>query len=212
MAVLAIKTEPKCKLCKSAVRPQIDALLEKRSRREEDAGGNRINEEYVLTTLAEWGVENPTAENIKNHWKKHCEVVDGSLIEDADRVKAEQADARIKVVDRVLGADWREVTPSPEQILELERALFPFDVEVRILSGQPLGITFDTVHRGIDSSTRRRQEENTGKLIGALGQGIAAALGQKSEQPAIEAPVDSEAVEDAEVVAPIAEERSGDGE
>lgn len=204
MPVLPIKTEPKCKLCKSADRAEIDALLEKRSRREQDPGGNQINEAYVLERLAEWGIPNPTAENLKNHWKKHCQV-----ISEGDALRGEEADAKrdaaaIAVFERVLGPEWETVTPTPEQILELQRALFPFQIRRDLEAGRPLGITWDQVRSGIDSSTRRRQEENTGKLIGALAGGIAQALGSKPEQPAIEGAV----VEDAEVVASIAEERA----
>ena len=127
MAVLKIASVGRCKLCKHPKRDEIDAWLEKRSNGEV-VDGNRVNLEYALARLAELGVENPTEDNVKNHWKKHCEkVADDALAEQAQReaeVEAELKNEALAVMERILGKDWREkgLTPTPEQIGELHRA------------------------------------------------------------------------------------------
>src|SRR5207249_3912966 len=75
----------KCKLCRHDRREQIDQLLLARSLREKDpATGAAINLQYVLDALSGLGVENPTEENIKTHFRKHVEVVDAAAADEMD--------------------------------------------------------------------------------------------------------------------------------
>lgn len=205
MAVLAIQSVKACKLCSHAERLAIDALLEKRSRRETDSDGNNINLEYVLRTLGEWGVRNPTEENVKNHWKKHCEMIDEAEAATNAAEASVLTEAQLKVARRVLGDAVLagDETATPEQLLELQRALFPLEVVDRIRAGRPLGITWDQLDRGINTQTRRAQEEKADELVrmlaAASGTAIAA-QGRAIEALASGSPVEGEAIEDAEVV------------
>jgi len=177
MPVITVKTVSRCKLCSSPHRAEIDAELEIRSNLngKPDENGVVHNIEYVLKKFEQdFGVENPSARNVQNHWgnaSRHSypasreEAIAASL--EDDKLTTEQLD----IVKRIL-PDWPAQTPTPEQILELQRALFPFAVIQNIKSGKPLGITWDQVDRGINTATRRNSEEQAASLIGSLAGAI----------------------------------------
>ena len=197
MPVIVVKTAPRCKLCQHEKRSDIDAELELRSNLagKPDEAGVTHNIEYVLAKFRDWGVQNPTMDNVKNHWgneKKHSYAA--SVEEAAVRSMQEDelTEQQLQIVKRLL-PEW------PEQILELQRALFPFTVIQNIKAGKPLGITWDQVDRGINTATRRNSEEQAASLIGSLagaieesartaGKAVDAALG-KGEDDVIEAEI-----------------------
>jgi len=201
--VIVVKTSPKCKLCQHPERQAIDAELELRSNLMGKADENGVvhNIEYVLGRFREIGVENPTADNIKNHWGNERKHSYPATVEEAAQQAIEEgelSEQQLEVVKRIL-PDWPDVTPTPEQILELQRALFPYTVIQNIKNGKPLGITWDQVDRGINTATRRNSEEQAASLIGSLagaieesartaGKAVDAVLG-KDELPIIEAEV-----------------------
>jgi len=198
MPVITVKTVSRCKLCSSPHRAEIDRELEIRSNLngKPDENGVVHNIEYVLKKFQEdYGVENPSARNVQNHWgnsSRHSypaskeEAIASQL--EGDKLTNDQ----LAIVKRIL-PDWPEQTPSPEQILELQRALFPFAVIQNIKSGKPLGITWDQVDRGINTATRRNSEEQAASLIGSLagaieesartaGKAVDAALGKPGDE------------------------------
>ena len=178
MAVLAIKTEPKCKLCKHPNRPDIDALLERRSKGDSDAHGNRINEQYVLKQLHEWGVENPTKQNLTNHFAKHCE-----LVTDEEAVEREQELSELQA--EMLEA-LEESDGTIDGDLEAIRKVGMRAIRRKILEGRDPGITNDHVLKAVAEQTKRSSNEAARTLLGTLTAGLAGALAKPKEPKQIE--------------------------
>jgi hypothetical protein len=179
VAVVVARTGPRCKLCRHPRRADIDAELELRSRLngQPDEKGVVHNLEYVLALFESWGVENPTADNIKNHWgneSKHSYPVTDDDAAAIEAAAGELSEEQLAVVERVLGEDViaGRATATPEQLLELQRALFPFELIQKIKEGKPLGITWDQLDRGLNTVTRRRSEDQAASLIGSLAGAI----------------------------------------
>lgn len=169
MAVLHVKVEPRCKLCRHSRKEDINALLEQRSLRRADEDGNRVNLKYVLARFAEWGVENPTAENVKVHVQKHIEFV-----EDSVQVQALAAgQAKAKALARN-AASHVDVDENLRWIVSVGRA----EIEERISQGQRSGITTDHILKATSELTRRAHNEAQHELLGALVGGIGHALSE----------------------------------
>jgi hypothetical protein len=185
--VQAIKSEARCKLCKNAHRAEIDQLLLRRSLREKNESGEPINLAYVLDALArDYSVENPTEENVKVHWRKHCATVseqDAEVQEAQFRERYEaysRGEFEFEDVDEGLRFLW---------------SCYVRDQKAKAARGEPLGLTHDHAVKLADSMTKRKSAEATQELLGALGGAIAASA-QKAMGGG--APALPEAAEDAE--------------
>lgn len=190
MAVLATKTEPKCKLCSHPNRPEIDVLLEKRSKGETDDKGRRFNGEYVLEILATWGVKNPTLENIKTHFGKHCEVVSATTAEEAEKALSDLNQGMLAVLDESDGSVDSDL-----------RAIFKLglmQIRGRVLRGESPGVTVDHSMKAAAELTKRQHNEAGRELLGALVGGIASAIAKPKEPKQIGRAevIDAEAVEE----------------
>lgn len=164
MAVLAIKHEPKCKLCQHPQRSQIDTLLELRSALQNDAEGNRVNSDYVIEKLVGMGVINPTLDNLKNHWRRHCEVTTEEAV-----VKG-QVMAAQRMLDILSGAYTVDLNAELDKLWAIGIA----EIEGRIAAGEKSGITPDILMRIAQEKTRRSHNESQDELLKALAGGIAA--------------------------------------
>lgn len=169
MPVLAIKSEQRCKLCRSDHRSEIDDLLEKRSLRKKNESGETINLPYVLRALAvDYAIDNPTAENVKVHWQKHCEQV-------SDAKKDQQEQERADILAKIESGEIEL-----EDIDEAARKLFTLgyhEILERAKRGEKTGITVDHVIKFGDLLTKRRHNEKTEQLFDALGGAISQAMG-----------------------------------
>lgn len=204
MAVVPIQSMPRCKLCQSPHRPVMDALLEMRSTAQEDKDGKRVNFEYVAERYASLHPgQKLTKENCTLHFKNHCEVRPDEETVDTGGVLAETHAARLEIFERVLGPDWRSVSPTADQILELQRALYVLELERRAASGENLGLTHDHALKGIDSSTKRKTSEAQSALLQGIGAGIArwAVEGapERKELPEGDGVIEGEIIEEAEL-------------
>lgn len=169
MAVIALKTEARCKLCQHPQRSDIDALLEKRSARAKDDNGVLVNGDYVLTQLKAWGVENPTRENITTHWRKHCQRVAGAAGEVMDAEQAKALDELLAILDSDKYPDTTE--GKLQRLFDLGMA----EVELRIRRGDRSGITLDQLRWVSAELGRRKGAEAQQDLLAALGAGLAQA-------------------------------------
>lgn len=181
MAILATETARSCKLCRHARRPEIDALIEQRSNR-------TIKPDDFFAALTEMGVENPTVDNVKNHLKKHCRIVDENVAEREAEVESALKDLALTMFTEILGGDWREHDVSPEVLIELQRRLYVHELELRIAAGLPTGITHDHVLKGIAEQTKRKQEDAVNELLRGVGRGVETALSSMAARPALPAP------------------------
>lgn len=171
--VVAIKRELRCKICRDQRRAEIDALLLRRSQSEKDADGNRINLEYVKAKMAEWGIPNPTDENVKTHWRKHCEIV-------GDGTTEAQETAATAVVDAFRGGDTSGVLVNPDEALDLIITQGMAEMDARVRVDGKAGITVDHVMKAIEVKTRRKQDDGINKVLRELGAGIGNAVLRKA--------------------------------
>lgn len=197
MAVRQTTTAPRCKICQHERRSDIEALLEMRSRGESDHEGNRVNEKYVLAALERMGVVNPTKENITVHFKKHCEVVDEETAALEEGVAAKVAAEKLRLFEELLPG-WPERQPTPDQEIELLRALYIFELRERVAAGLPANITHDQYRAILGESTKRRANEAQQSILGQLGEALGRALSGGDERPAIQQSVEAEYVEEDE--------------
>lgn len=186
MAVLPVKTAPRCKLCQSARRVDMDALLEMRSKGESDESGARVNFEYVAARYGDWHEgEKLTRENVTGHWKNHCELVEADVVDSLQAAERRLGNAALEAIERILGPDRHEKTPSVDEMLELRRALYALELEAKALAGAPIGLTHDHASKDFDSSTKRKRNEEMAGALELLGAGIGRALlggGQKQKE------------------------------
>ena len=177
MAVLPVKTEGRCKLCQSPRRADMDALLEMRSLGLEDDAGARVNLDYVIERYAEWhdGAK-LTKDNCTGHFKRHCQLVEPDVVDSLEAAERHLDNAALAIIERVLGPDRHEKTPTVDEMLELQRALYLVELEAKALAGAPLGLTHDHAFKAADTSTKRKQEEATSIVLRQLGAGIGQAL------------------------------------
>lgn len=191
MAVLALKTEPRCKICRSAHREEIDALLERRSKLESDADGKRINLQYVLARLTELGVPNPNEENIKSHWgrQKHSFIISEAEEKEQatalDDLKSEML-ATLDASDGTVDGDLRAIFK-----LGMHR------IRGRIMRGEDPGVSVEHALKASAELTKRRDNEVKQELLGALTAGIVKSIAPASPPKQIEGAevIEGEAVE-----------------
>jgi hypothetical protein len=185
MAVRQIRSEQRCKICASPDRAEIDSLLELRSTLGKLEDGTRVNGDYVLKRMGELGIRNPTIDNIKLHWKNHCEVVDDAL--------AEQLEG---AAGRALEALDSGGTVDADAALDRIVAVGMAELEEKIRNGQKTGIGVDHIMKAIDSKTRRGHSEAQSELLRSLGGGISdvfkKALGKPTTAELEEATVEAE--------------------
>jgi hypothetical protein len=189
MAVLALVTERRCKICTFPHRDQIDQLLELRSKREQDADGRNVNLDYVLEKAAELGLPNPTAENVKTHWRRHCKSV--------DEVTKEAVNEAVSAAFRELASEFADEGPLdadnfPDRMLRI----FEIEMQRKLGEGEGLPITLDQAAKLIDVKTRRRHNDSVNLLLSGMAAGLTKALDLGPKPLEIEA----EIVEEGEVV------------
>lgn len=204
MAVFASKTEPKCKLCRSDKRPEIDTILELRSdlTRGPDTADGKKGEllwtaAKVLAQLAEWGIVNPTEENIKTHWKKHCSRVRSDVLE------AAQNATLVKIEELRNGGQHADVDDN----LRLVGTLWREQIMARIARGEEVQISHQDMLKAAAELTRRAHSETQHELltefVGGMGRAMEAIAGGHPAVKQIEGAevIEGELVEDAELVA-----------
>lgn len=134
MPVRAARTEPKCKICQSDSRPEIDLILELRATKGKLPNGKMATLTPVCQYLrSEFGIENPTKENIDTHWKKHCEVV-----ETVDEV---EADARLisEAIAYEIGPDWETRILRPDDVESIVYSYLSKKLLTSMIAGASLG-------------------------------------------------------------------------
>lgn len=194
MVVREIRHAPRCKFCRCPNLAQVNETLLQVSQR-------KLSRDDAIRTLEDLGVEAPAAgDGWKNHWSSkghYFHQSPGEAAKDAAREEKEQtvaqllADEALNVIARILGPNWREegVSPTPEQILEIQRVLYVHELELKLAAGLPPGISHDHVQKAISEGTKRRSSEAVAglndALAGAVGAVTAKALGQGEEQAAL---------------------------
>lgn len=172
MTVVAVpvSTHPRCKICKSPNRKQIDNL-----RAAQLNGG--MNLEEFLSAASELVGEEVNIDNRKSHFgtmdkPKHTRLAEKGMTEqeqvrDAE-LNQERDDLAERTFTRVLGEEWRERTPTNEEYLELVRALSVHDLFIAVKSGEKVGITVDQGLKSVGEATKRKHDTTRDELLLAL--------------------------------------------
>ena len=109
-------------------------------------------------------------------------------LDDGQASEREQADAKDResideLFTRVLGENWEASVPSPEAVLELQRALWARETYKDALEGRPIKVSQDTVIRSIDATTRRKANEETSILLRGIGSAVGGFVAGVLEPP-----------------------------
>jgi len=134
MPVKAARMEPRCKICSHDRRPEIDLILELRSVHGKLPNGKVATLTPVLQILgSEFGIENPTKENIDTHWKKHCEVVE--TLDEAT------SDMRLiaEAIASEIGDDWETRILRPDDVEAIVYSHISKKLLRSMIDGAPLG-------------------------------------------------------------------------
>ena len=196
LAVRQIKTEFRCKLCKSPHRGEIDELLLQRSNRVQLPDGTRVTGDYVKAKLVELGVENPTHENLTSHWKNHCQVVDA----------AEEAEitAQVESLLATITLDELKSMSTADRLDLLEQQGY-LELQARLRKTGKTGLTTDQLLRIAELKQRQKSNEDQRRFLGALGVGIGLAMEKAFQAPQLPAPahpvLEAEVIESDEGVA-----------
>jgi hypothetical protein len=187
--VLAIRTEVKCKFCAHPARDQIDLVLERRAQGEPAPDGEPFTLRKLYPILEKLGVENPTKENVHNHWTKHCRRITQAEYDQATvdtGLEAAETDERVRaLVSEILGEEYFDNPKpiTPDQSLELIRALGTYELVERARKGQNIGVTVDQLLKSIDGATRRKSSDAANELLRGLGQAIGASASRALAPP-----------------------------
>lgn len=169
MAVQVLKTEPKCKLCVHPRRAEIDELLELRSNLTRDPVSKQLiwTASAVIQQLAEWEVVNPTEENLKVHWKKHCAKVSAESVVGA-------TNAGLELYEKLKSGEAQHA--DPDENLRLINSLWRAQMEEAMARGEVPKVPHDVMLKAIAEQTRRSSSETQHELltmfVGSIGQGI----------------------------------------
>jgi hypothetical protein len=173
--VTALKHEPMCKLCRHPRRTEIDQLIELRANRTRDPETGKLayTMPVVIEKLAEWGVDNPNEDNVKNHWRKHCEMIkDGAAAAHGVAVVA-NTDDMLAILDKSDGT----VDGYLRSVIELNAGA----IRAKILRGEAPGVTVDHALKAVAELTKRSHNEAQHNLMEALAGGIAHAIDGKKD-------------------------------
>lgn len=194
MSVVIWRSAPRCKICSSSYRNQIDALLEQAATGKTDPAGVKITRNSVLVQMGEWGIPNPTLDNITSHWgsnpnKRHSYYDKPKSVE--EMADAEKADFELTTqeVDRLLADVFGDETDvasalanaTMDDTLELVRRLGALDMVRRAREGKSTGVTVDQMLKAVAEATKRRSNEVANTLLGNLAAGMAAAFKSSGE-------------------------------
>ena len=176
MAVLQIASNQRCKLCKSPRRLEMDALLEMRSNGESDKAGNRVNFEYVAAQYAAWHADAAkpadrklTEENVKGHWKNHCEKVTPEEAGALAEAEAKTNEAKAAIFDRVLGEGWQDRPKSPDEYLEVLREIACHPLGDHHADDDRLAPVLVRRHRAARTAPRRGRPPTRGYATAGTG-------------------------------------------
>ena len=182
MGVLPSKTVASCKLCKHPRRSEIDELLLLRSQKARDPVTKKLTHtaDILRERLAsEFGVENPTLENLAMHWKKHCEVVSDAEVADVTAALDEHNAELLAIIDASDGT----VDANLRVIHKLSMAR----IRGRVLRGEDPGVSVDQGLKAVGELTKRQDNEAKNELLTALTGGIVDSIAAGRQPKQIEA-------------------------
>lgn len=176
---VAIKTEPRCKICKSPWRGEIEDLLALQQQRGSLDDGTRVTLEYIQSVAEErWGMRLNDM-NVRSHLKAHFatgDVAAGVVQQDARGQL--QAKSQAGEIARVSVDDYLE------GIVDIAAAKARLD---------PNSVTIDHGLKAAAELTKRKADDARERLMTQVIAGRSKALGLERENAVV---VDAEVVEE----------------
>lgn len=174
----AIKTEPRCKICKSPWRGEIEDLLAIYSERGSLDDGTRVTGDWLKSVAPErWGMR-LNDPNIQSHLQRHFQV-------GQKENSALQQDARMALQEQSQAGELARVTVDDylEGIVDIAAAKARLD---------PNSVTIDHGLKAAAELTKRKADDARERLMEKVIAGRSAALGLERENAEV---VEAEVVE-----------------
>lgn len=159
-----LKTEPRCKICTSPYRGEIEDLLAIQSRRGALDDGTRVTQEYIFSLAQDrWGFQ-LNAANLSSHGTKHFIPGDPQVL------AVTQEDAKLDLVERMRRGEIEKVPV--DDALELI-----VGIGVAKIKADPNSVTVDHVLKASGELTKRRQDDALERQMVMAGAGLARFFG-----------------------------------
>lgn len=186
-----VRTEPRCKICQSPHRAEIEDILYLRSSGQLMESGIRPTTEWITQNAeALWGFK-LNSNNLGTHFKGHFRP--GT----PDAQALAQRDTRTAVGQQIADTGIERV--SPEQFLESV-----IGIGMMTVRNDPTRVTVDHALKAVAELTKRKHDETTAKLMlalaGATGDAIGATAAAIERIPTPDGASPSDEVVEAEVV------------
>ncbi len=174
--VVETKHETRCAVCASGRASDVNGWLGKLA----DGEASWADVEKAAEVLLGKPV---SLSALKRHRAKHCQVLDDGQASEREQADAKDRESIDELFTRVLGENWEASVPSPEAVLELQRALWARETYKDALEGRPIKVSQDTVIRSIDATTRRKANEETSILLRGIGSAVGGFVAGVLEPP-----------------------------
>ena len=161
--ITSLKSEPKCKICKSSKGVEVDELLLLRSTKQKLEDGTRVSGDYVVARMAEWGIENPNVQNVASHLKNHCEI--------RPLGEAREEEARWAEAAKLIAAEGQELSHA-ELLLECKRRTVLLELE----EGKFPRVSDDVAVKLFAEVNRSKESNQSSVLLEAIGKAAQQAL------------------------------------
>ena len=179
---VAIKTEPRCKICKSPWRGEIEDLLAIQQQRGSLDDGTRVTLEYIRSIAEErWGMR-LNDPNLQSHLSRHFATGDVAT-------GVVQQDARMMLQEKSQSGEIEKVAVDDllEEIVSIGAAKARLD---------PNSVTLDHALKAAAELTKRKADDSRQRLMEQVIAGRSRALGLEREN-AIVVEVVAEEIADA---------------
>ena len=157
MPVIAIRSEYRCKICRSPNRYEIDELLGERNKLSGAARKPSWHWSQFKDRLVELGIQNPTPQNVTTHWQGHCRELDEATDQEIAMASGDAA--------RELAAQMQTLAPDADNLLDTALKIGHMRWQHELAKGEVPKFTPEQIRAFIDAKTRRKSNEQTGRLI-----------------------------------------------
>lgn len=191
MAVVPVilDTQLRCKICASAKRREIDALIGQWK-------AKAVSKQALLDGMRELKIDNPTLDNVKGHVgtaanPKHVKYADEAELE------AEKAEIENTITELESG---KIDMADPDEVLRVQLTAYYRSLLAKMAAGEDVHLTHDHAIKVVGEMTKRKHNEAQNELLGALTGGIGQVF-QKALGPATpELPAGEPQIVEGEVV------------
>jgi len=165
LVVIPTRTEEKCKFCQHEARPDIDDILLERHE-------GKLTIAESLAKIALLDVPNPNYDNMRLHFKKHCEVLSETQLAERDANEGKVSDLAQEILNmcnKEFGEGWESRPLTNDEFLLFTRICSQHDMLLRIRRGEKTGATIDHGLKSVGEGTRRKHNESEEEMKNSIG-------------------------------------------